>query len=223
LHENVQVRKPTSSKLYAVITADIVGSRQILGFREKRDRRLRPLSLQHRAEGLIVSEYAVTAWDEFQAILQRPVFLPRLIFAVRRHFYPMKLRIAAGMGRVSEAHKTPVNVYAGGEAFERARRAADRLKKPGSKFSTLTAIESGNPTFDVIANTMYHLHDTLLQEISPRQWRTIAALEATGSQEAAARKLRVNVSTISRTLRRAHYWQLEESRSALEQVISAYF
>jgi hypothetical protein len=223
LHENVQVRKPASAKLYAVITADIVGSRQIPSFREKRDRRLRPLSTQHRAEGLILSEYAVTAWDEFQVILQRPLFLPRLIFAVRRHFYPMRLRIAAGFGRVSEAHKTPVNVYAGGEAFERARRAADRLKKAGSKFPMLTAIESGNPTFDMIANTMYHLHDTLLQEISPRQWRTIAALEATGSQEAAARKLRVNISTVSRTLRRAHYWQLEESRTALEQVIEAYF
>jgi hypothetical protein len=223
LHENVQVRKPASAKLYAVITADIVGSRQIPRFREKRDRRLRPLSMQHRAEGLILSEYAVTAWDEFQVILQRPLFLPRLIFAVRRHFYPMRLRIAAGFGRVSEAHKTPVNVYAGGEAFERARRAADRLKKAGSKFPMLTAIESGNPTFDMIANTMYHLHDTLLQEISPRQWRTIAALEATGSQEAAARKLRVNISTVSRTLRRAHYWQLEESRTALEQVIEAYF
>jgi hypothetical protein len=223
LHENVQVRKSASAKLYAVITADIVGSRQIPSFREKRDRRLRPLSTQHRAEGLILSEYAVTAWDEFQVILQRPLFLPRLIFAVRRHFYPMRLRIAAGFGRVSEAHKTPVNVYAGGEAFERARRAADRLKKAGSKFPMLTAIESGNPTFDMIANTMYHLHDTLLQEISPRQWRTIAALEATGSQEAAARKLRVNISTVSRTLRRAHYWQLEESRTALEQVIEAYF
>jgi len=223
LHENVQLQKSTPSKLYAVITADIVGSRQIPRFREKRDRRLRPLSMQHQAEGLILSEYAVTAWDEFQAILQRPLFLPRLIFAVRRHFYPMRLRIAAGLGRVSEAHKTPVNVYAGGEAFERARRAADRLKKAGSKFPQLTAVESGNEVFDETANTIYHLHDTLLQDVSQRQWRTIEAVEVAGSQEAAARKLRVNISTVSRTLKRAHYWQLAESRTTLERMIEAYF
>jgi hypothetical protein len=212
-----------SSKVYAVITADIIGSRLISGFREKRDRRLRGLSLQHRKEGLIISEYAVTAWDEFQAILQRPTFLPQLIFAVRRHFYPMRLRIAAGMGRVSEAHKTPVNVFAGGEAFERARRAASCLKKGSNKFPLLTAIESGNEVFDGITNTMYHLHDTLLQDVSQRQWRTIEAVEVAGSQEAAARKLRVNISTISRTLKRAHYWQLAESRTTLEQVIAVYF
>ena len=212
-----------SSKIYAVITADIIGSRQISSFREKRDRRLQWLSRQHRDEGLILSEYAVTAWDEFQAILRRPVFLPRLIFAIRRHFYPMRLRVAAGLGRVSEAYKKPVNLFAGGEAFERARYAADRLKKAGSKFPSITAIESGDETFDAIANTIYDLHDTLLEDISPSQWRTIAALETTASQEAAARKLRVNVSTVSRTLRRAHYWQLEESRATLEQVIEVYF
>jgi hypothetical protein len=212
-----------SSKLYAVITADVVGSRLISGFREKRDRRLQRLSLRHLEEGLILSAYAVTAWDEFQVILQRPTFLPRLIFAVRRHFYPMRLRIAAGMGRVSEAHKTPVNVFAGGEAFERARRAADRLKKGSNKFPLLTAVESGNEVFDEIANTMYHLHDTLLQDVSPRQWRTIEAVEAAGNQEAAARKLRVNISTISRTLKRAHYWQLAETRTTLERVIGVYF
>jgi hypothetical protein len=213
-----------SPKIYAVITADIVSSRQVKGFRKKRDEKLRPLSARHQREKLILSGYAVTAWDEFQVILQRPVFLPRVILDLRRHFYPLQLRIAVGLGKVSEPHRRPVNVFAGGEAFERARQAADHLRKGrGSKFRSLTAIESGNTVFDVIGNTIYHLHDTLLQGISQKQWQTIAVQASTGSQEDTARKLGVNVSTISRTLRRAHYWQLEETRAALEKVIESYF
>ncbi len=214
----------SSAKVYAVITADIVGSRQVQGFRKKRDEKLRPLSARHQREKLILSGYAVTAWDEFQAILQRPAFLPRVILDLRRHFYPWQLRVAVGLGKVSEPHRKPVNVFAGGEAFERARQAADRLRESrGRKFRSLTAIESGNAIFDVIGNTMYHLHDTLLQDISLKQWQTIVVQAGTGSQEKTARKLGVNVSTISRTLRRAHYWQLEETRTALEKVIESYF
>lgn len=214
----------SSAKVYAVVTADIVGSRQVKAFRKKRDEKLRPLSARHQREKLILSAYAVTAWDEFQVILQRPAFLPRVILDLRRHFYPWQLRVAVGLGKVSEPHRRPVNVFAGGEAFERARQAANRLRETrGSKFRSLTAIESGNPIFDVIGNTIYHLHDALLQDISPKQWRTIAVQASTGSQESTARELGVNVSTISRTLHRAHYWQLEETRTALEKVIESYF
>ena len=214
----------SSAKTYAVVTADIVGSRQIHGFRKKRDERLHPLSARHLREKLILSGYAVTAWDEFQAILRRPALLPRVILDLRRHFYPWQLRVAVGLGKVSEPHRRPVNVFAGGEAFERARQAADRLRDTrGSKFRSLTAVESGNAIFDVIGNTMYHLHDVLLQDISAKQWRAIMVQTSTGSQEKTARELGVNVSTVSRTLRRAHYWQLEETRAALEKVIDSYF
>jgi SatD family (SatD) len=220
----VHPKPAPTSRIYAVITADIINSRQIKDFRTKRDRILRPLSALHVRQKLLLSDYAVTAWDEFQAILQQPVFIARIILDLRKQFYPMKLRIAVGIGRVSEPHKKPVNVFAGGEAFERAREAAEQLKsQQRTKFCVLTAVASGNYIFDVIANTVYHLHDTLLEEISPKQWQAIAVQAATGNQEATARKLHVNVSTVSRTLRRAHYWQLEETRSALEQVIEAYF
>ena len=214
----------THAQRYAVVTADIIGSRQIKAFRKKRDEKLRPISALHLRQKLILSDYAVTAWDEFQAILRSPTFLPRLLFDLRRQFYPMQLRIAVGIGKVSEPYKRPVNVFAGGPAFERARHAAEQLKNGrNAKVRVWTAIESGNHMFDVIANTIYHLHDTLLQDISPRQWQAVSAQAVTGNQEATAVQLRVNVSTISRTLRRAHYWQLEETRLALEEVIGGFF
>jgi hypothetical protein len=67
-----------SNKVYAVVTADVIGSRNIEAFRRSRDGKLRPLTRLHVRKKLILS-YAVTAWDEFQAVLQSPVAIPSVI------------------------------------------------------------------------------------------------------------------------------------------------
>ena len=78
-----------AGKLYAVITADIVGSRQIAKFQRERDRKLKALSEKHRSAKLIISPYAVTAWDEFQAIVAKPTLFPSVLLDLRRHFAPV--------------------------------------------------------------------------------------------------------------------------------------
>ena len=218
------MRAIAQKQIFAVITADVIGSRQIEAFRRKRDQKLRPLSRVHVREKLVLSDYAVTAWDEFQAILRSPSLAPRVILDLRRRFYPMQLWIAVGIGRVSEPHKKPVNLFAGGEAFERARAAADGLKSDKTgKDHRLTSFVSGDSIFDLTANTIYRLHDTLLQDVSAKQWETILAQVHTGSQELAAKKLGVNISTISRNLRRGHFWEMEETCQAMERIIQTHF
>jgi hypothetical protein len=206
---------------YAVITADVVKSRSIEAFRPKRDKKLRELSAIHQRRKLILSPYAVTAWDEFQAILSKPEHLPRIILDLRRCFYPLKLWIAIGMGTVSDAHKTPINLYAGGEAFERARKAADRLKTSFSKYPVITSFESGNPTFDTIANTIYRLHDSLIDKTTSKQWATINAQLKTARQDTVARRLALDTSTVSRNLKRGYYWQMLETADAVENIIKS--
>jgi hypothetical protein len=76
-----------------------------------------------------------------------------------------------GIGQVTEPHRNPVNVYVGGEAFERARHAINQLKSKRGKAVVLTSFVMGKETFDLIANAVYHLHDTLLEGISTKQWR----------------------------------------------------
>lgn len=91
----MQVRKRAkSARTYAVITADVVGSRRIAGFRKKRDSVLRGLSEAQLEQGLILSPYTVTVWDEFQAIMSSPEKFPKATVDLRRQFYPMQLRIA---------------------------------------------------------------------------------------------------------------------------------
>jgi len=212
-----------SRKCYAVITADVVDSLKVDSFRRKRDRKLGEVSRPHLKQKLILSPYAVTAWDEFQVILSEPEFIPRVILDLRRLFSPFELWIAVGMGSASGVHKEPVNVHAGGEAYERARAAADRLKSGFTKYRVLTSIESGNEIFDTIANTIYRLQDSLLEGITGKQWATINMQIETGRQEMTAKRLKLAISTVSRSLKRGYYWQQVETVSAMERIIKNYF
>ena len=116
-----------------------------------------------------------------------------------------------------------MNVFAGGEAFERARESMNKLKSKRSKTGVLTSFITGNEMFDLIGNTVYQLHDSLLQSISTKQWETINVLMETSAQDLAAKKLRLNKSTVSRNLRRAFWWQIQETQAAMERIIDGYF
>ena len=112
---------------------------------------------------------------------------------------------------------------AGGEAFERAREAVNEIKTKRNKSRRLTAFLSGNEEFDLVANTIYHLHDTLIQNISPKQWQTINIQMSVKSQELTARKLGLDESTVSRNLRRGFYTQVEETRLTMESLSVKHF
>ena len=123
----------------------------------------------------------------------------------------MELRIAIGIGKATGVYKRPVNLHGGGEAFLRARKAAERVKAGYPKYRLLTVFNSGNELFDTIANTIYGLQDSLSQRTTRSQWAAINARLATGRQDKTARKLKLDISTVSRDLKRGYYWQLVET------------
>ncbi len=200
-----------------------MNSRNIESFRPRRNNKLKELSRLHLEQKLILSPYAVTVWDEFQVILSKPEYTPRVILDLRRLFYPLQLWIAVGMGSASGTHSEPVNIHAGGEAFERARQAADLLKSGSTKYRILTCFESGDERFDTIANTIYHLQDSLLEGTTDKQWAAINMQLEMGRQDLTARRLKLNISTVSRNLKRGYYWHLVDTVAAMERIIKAYF
>ena len=212
----------TRAHRYSVVIADVVESRKIRSFSLKRDARLTALTELHEKNGLILSPYTVTAWDEFQVILSGPEHIPRVLFDLRRLLRPFELWIAVGMGTATGADRRPINKYAGGEAFERARAAAERLKAQSPKYRVLTSFESGNADFDTVANTIYHLQDSLLEGGTEKQWATINTQEETRSMEQTAQRMGVNISTVSRNLKRGYYWQLVDTLNAMERIVKTH-
>jgi hypothetical protein len=205
---------------HAVLIADVVGSSARKGLRATLGKRMEAVGREHRKKRWIRLPYAVTAGDEFQAILNRSASVPEMIFDLRVKFQPLQLRIGIGVGRVAEKIRGPVNRM-GGEAFQRARRAIEGIQDEHTKYEVLTAFRTGNEEFDATANLIYALQDSLLTEISSKQWETVAAYYAQGGIREAGRRLGLDESTVSRNLKRSYYWQMRDTVEGMERLIRA--
>lgn len=208
---------------WAVVTVDIVESSKIDDLPKIRDRALNALSRLHLKQERVLGSYTVTAWDEFQNVLTLPTEIPDVVWDLRLAFRPaIDVKIGIGLGDVDElpGPKTPINEVSSGEAFLRAREALSRMD--GEKFPLRTVVCSGDPELDHALNLIYMLIDSLLSNLSDRQWQTILDYRETGSQEKIARRRDVNTSTVSRTLQRGFYWQLDEARRGLRDLLENY-
>lgn len=209
-------------RTHCVILADVVASRSIDEFRSIRDDRLTRLSTDHRGRGLVATDYAVTSWDEFQNVVDRPAHLPRVIWDLRCAFHPLSLWIGVGFGTIEEMPRNgePLNVGATGEAFERARQAMDHLKDRGAaKYPLLTAFAGADPLPVEMLEVAYRLHDTLIRKITDRQWETILVQRETQSSTETARRLEIDESTVSRNLRRGSWWQIQDTLDRLPKIL----
>jgi hypothetical protein len=183
--------------------------------------KLRIASLAHQE--LLRLPYAITAGDEFQTLTARLNGLPWLVFDLRRRLRPLEVRIGIGIGPVPNRVRPPVNEL-GGLAFQWARQAIVETEGGhGHKFEVRTAFRSANAEFDRVANLVYGLHDTLIRDLTEKQWQSIDAYLAKKRVDLAARALRISVSTASRSLKRGYFWQIEETIETMKKVIETVF
>jgi hypothetical protein len=211
----------SKNQLHGVLIADVVESRSRAHLRSSLNAKLRIASIAQMGDKLIRTPYAVTAGDEFQTIAARVDSIPKLILDLRRRLQPLQLRVGIGIGAIQGPIRPPVNRIAG-QAFEFARAAINEIKET-RKYPTLTAFRSHRPDFDEIANLVYGLHDTLLRQITPKQWYTIAMYLIKNRVDYTARALAIDISTASRNLKRGYFWQIEHTAFVMEGVIRRTF
>lgn len=211
------------SKTYAVLIADVMGSRVRKDLRGLLGKKLAAISRRHLRRKLIQLPYTVTAGDEFQTVTRDLPSIPRVIQDLRTALRPLSLRIGVGFGSVPSRIQPPVNRM-GGEAFQFARKAIEGIKTGNLfKFEILTALVSRYESFDKTINLIYGLQDTLVLKITTRQWETIEVFLDTPTLEQAAKRLKLDPSTVSRNLKRGYYWQLTETVQAAGSLIKRTF
>ena len=197
-------------KAYAVLIADVVGSRTRKDLRAVLGQRLETASRAHLRGKFIRLPYAITAGDEFQTIVGSCARVPELIFDLRELMRPLRLRVGIGIGRVPGRVRGPVNRL-GGEAFQFARTALEGVKRgEGNKIKVLTGFKTKDAAFDSTANLIYALQDTLLMKVTEKQWETITVFRKKRRLQATAQAMRLDMSTVSRNLKRGYFWQVEQ-------------
>ena len=199
------------SPIYGVVIADVLASSARKDVRALLGKKLAAASEKHLGEKRIRLPYSVTAGDEFQTLTEELPSLPALLLDLRARLQPLSLRVGIGIGEVSDRIQPPVN-HLTGEAFQLARVALENVKSRGLfKFEVLTAFGSRNEPFNQTINLVYGLHDTLVSQITAKQWEAIGRFLDQPALGPTAKWLKVDVSTISRNLKRGYYWQLSET------------
>jgi hypothetical protein len=218
LHETMQ----STTKVWGVLVADVVGSTRTQDVRSVLAPRLRSATMVHLQEKRIRLPYAVTAGDEFQTVASELHQIPALLFDLRRRMRPLRLRIGIGIGAIGGRLRPPVNQLTG-QAFEFARAAIEKTKEARAHSDGSTRFQSANEQFDLVADLIYSLHDALVGNPSEKQWETIDAFTAKRRVDLAARSLKLNSSTVSRNLSRSHFWQSLETIDVIKVVLESSF
>lgn len=212
-----------ADEIYAVLIADVMASSARTNVRALLGKKLAATSENHLRQKLILLPYSVTAGDEFQTLTAELPSLPALLLDLRAALRPLPIRIGVGIGTVADRIEPPVNRLTG-EAFQLARRAIENVKTSSLfKFETLTAFASHNTDFDQTINLLYGLHDTLVLQITAKQWEAIRQFRDQPTLEQSAKRLHLDVSTVSRTLKRGYYWQLTETAKVAGALIGRTF
>jgi hypothetical protein len=211
-----------SGKVWGVVVSDVVASSRTLDVRSVLGAKLRIATIAHLEEKRIRLPYAVTAGDEFQTVATALHQIPGLLFDLRRRMRPLQLRIGIGVGVISGHLRPPVNQL-GGQAFEFARLAIEEAKEGRAHSGKSTRFHSENEQFDLVANLIYSLHDTLMGNVSEKQWETVDAYLAKGRVDLAAKSLKINASTASRNLSRSGFWQSLETIEVMKKIIDPAF
>ena len=200
-----------ADEIYAVLIADVMASTARKNMRAQLATRLAAASEKHLNQKLIRFPYTVTAGDEFQTMTTHLAAVPELLLDLRASLWPLPLRIGVGIGEVADRIQPPVNRLTG-PAFQFARWGIDNVKASGLfKFDVLTAFASENEPFNQTINLLYGLNDTLVSQITAKQWETIRQFLNQPALEQTAKRLKLDISTVSRNLKRGYYWQLAET------------
>jgi hypothetical protein len=215
--------QPMPPRTYAVLIADIMESSSRRDLRALVGQKLAAVSKRHLRGDLIRLPYSVTAGDEFQTVITSLASLPAILFDLRVMLRPLSLRVGIGFGPIPGPIQPPVNRLSGG-AFQSARKAIESIKSGSHfKFQVLTAFSSPNESFNDTINLLYGLHDTLVLRITDKQWKAIAEFREHPTLEQASRRLHLDASTVSRHLKRGYFWQLSDTVTAAEGLITRAF
>lgn len=195
----------------AVITGDIINSRQILD----KDLLFSVLKevfkvVEQKFDSLIPFE--IYRGDSFQGVLKQPKDALRVMLLIKNGLHYLskknsfKVRMSAGIGRIDYLNVDDVKV-SNGKAFERSGIALDRMKKSGE----VLAISTNSTSIDKTLSVM----NAFTTAISER-WTTNAteviylSLSDNMTQEAIAKQLGKSQSAIQQRLSAAHYEALRQ-------------
>jgi hypothetical protein len=194
-----------------VIIGDIVGSR---GLRDRglSQSHLKDLiaTLNRRFRKSILTKFAITVGDEFEAVLRDPTIIPDVIWEIRTSFNDAPIRLSFGAGTIATGIDRNSPREMDGQAFHQARRALLRARKENLLGGVFLGY--GDET-DRILNGFSRILEHHWRGLTRRQREVLAQRRAGVSQVDIAAASGVTESAISQTSRKSGWQAFSEAEN----------
>lgn len=201
------------SKLYTVITGDLVKSREICD-RNKVQKKLLTIINKVNIEfhKYIVVKFSLTLGDEFQGLINSVEKSYTIVKEIQKSIYPIKISFGIGVGSIStKIMKRTTEMD--GECFVRSRYALQLAKETGQSIVYATGLDRD----DIAINTIIMLMDTIRNKWKELHYRRIWLYEKLGTLEKVAQKENITKQMVSKNFACIGY---ETIRNAEETIIN---
>lgn len=207
------------NRVYAAITADIIGSTE---YYKANGKPLRPRLLEAlekvnaRHHDALAVPFAITLGDEVQGLVSNPANAPRVVHDLRLQLSPLKCRVGVGIGSiVSDFAKSTTQME--GLAFSLSREALDQMKKAKGR---ATGYRMENGLIEETANTIALLTDVIQSRWTDRQWEAVQLYSELGDMASVAKKLDMSAQGVEHRLRSTRWREIETSLETLSDLLS---
>lgn len=180
-----------SERSYYVVTADIIGSRQVKDSARHAEKGLARLNELYRTE--TVAAFRLYRGDEIQGVLTLETDLPAFIRRFRFLLRPLPLRMGVGCGTITAGLGSEFSWQMDGSAFHYARQALEQIK---SSRTPATRLAGPDEKKWRSINAFFGLLDAVQNRWSEKQWRAVEAYERRGTFKAAAQELGISPQNV---------------------------
>lgn len=197
----------------AVLTCDIMGSREIQGLPKLIARTLTKLNKKYADE--LIASFDVTLGDEFQGVLKRAVQAYPLHQDLRRSL-GIPFYAGLGVGTVDLAVDS-LAAHMTGVAFVRSRDALSEAKRQKREFVART----GSLNLDMGVNALALAAQYIRSHQTQRQREIVELLlrKPTLTQREVAALMKISPAAVSKTLRTAGFEPLQEILAAIPKLL----
>jgi hypothetical protein len=200
---------------FACFTADLVGSRATED-RASTQRRLKAAiaAVNRKAGGALAVPASITVGDEWQALARDLAAAVEIDLHFRRLLLPDRFVSGISVGEITTALARRTGEM-DGPCFHLAREAVAAAAGRGWP---ATVLRSGDEPFDAMVEGYMNLLHAVSATWTAKQLKALQAYEATGTETAAAKRLRVSQPTVHNSLAGA----AAKTYLASERALTAY-
>lgn len=208
------------TRLFTVLTADVVASRRIW------DRKMVQADLKEAVERLnleagnaLITRFSIMSGDQIQGVLRNASGLPKVLRRLRGLVYPVRLRVGAGIGEVVTEIRPDYSGEMDGPAFHNARWCLEAMKR--EKFR-LTMCKSPEQDLDQTVNAVLALMDAVQGRWTREQWAAIQSYDRLGTYRAAAEELGIALQNVEKRCSAADWLAFHEAEEYLEKLLQRF-